>query len=298
MSEPTSAHDAVSRTKLMAIVVLYKRSARESTTCESLRIQQAGIESQVSCLLYDNSPDPVNTDGFEHWLHAEDPANGGLSKAYNYALKLAKERGCEWLLLLDQDSTLPPGFVVNLLANIESVRPRSEIAAIVPRIVSSGRQVSPMRVLPGREVPYDGYNSVTSGWISAINSAAAVRVSFLEAIGGFSNDFWLDYLDYWLFRKLYESGKRIFVTDDCVQHDLSVVNVKHSVSPERFRNILAAEMRFTNEYLSLGWRVALAIRLLARTAKHLLLRNKKLAQPCLRAAFVQTQSELARWIHL
>lgn len=272
----------------MAVVVLYECSPYASSTCASLRAQQAEVGNRLSCLLYDNSPDPLETKPFEGWLHAEDPANGGLSKAYNYALGLAKERGCEWLLLLDQDSTLPPDFVFSLLAIIDSVEPRAEIAAIVPRILSSGRQVSPVKVLPGREVPLDGINTVTSGWVSAINSAAAVRVGFIESIGGFSNDYWLDFLDYWLFRKLYESDKRIFVTDSCVQHDLSVMNARHSVSPERFRNILAAEMRFTNEYLGLGWRVALAFRLLARTAKHLVLRNdEKTAAIAMGFAFSQ-----------
>lgn len=282
---------------LSIVIVLYRCSVSASSTCRSLAAQGRKMPARISCLIYDNSPAPSSESIPEGWSYVSDVMNGGLARAYNYASSLARQQDCSWLLLLDQDSVLPLDFLDGLLASIALVQHSLEIAAIVPRVFCGKRLISPVRPHLGRETPFNESGVISSGWISAINSATAIRLSFLENIGGFSNEFWLDYLDYWFFRILYESGKRVLVSDACVQHALSVVGLGRELDNDRFRNILAAEMSFTNRYLGPMWRVALAIRLFLRGTKHWIRgADRKLAETALKFTLSQLRyvSRLSR----
>ena len=68
-----------------------------------------------------------------HYVH--DPSNGGLASAYNYALARAESEEREWLLLLDQDTSLTAEFISELVETSESLalplrggRHRSQVA--------------------------------------------------------------------------------------------------------------------------------------------------------------------------
>ncbi len=63
--------------------------------------------------------------------------------------------------------------------------------------------------------------------------------------------------------------------DAVIQHELSVTDMNRGMSVERYSNILAAELRFTNEFLPPLWRLALIPRLLARALKHLIVTSDK-----------------------
>lgn len=291
MNEQIFANPHVSVSRIFAVIVLYRHSISQSSTCTSLLGQSDSAGNRLICLVYDNSPEPASETPPSGWTYFSDTHNGGLSKAYNYAFTLAKEQGCDWLLLLDQDSILPPNFLVTLFSVIDGVQNSLDIAAIVPRVFSSARQISPVRPHPGREVSIHLYNSVASGWVSAINSAACIRTDFVASIGGFAKEFWLDYLDYWLFLKLYRCGKQVFISEARVQHELSVASFERSMSYERYQNVLAAEMHFTNQYLGPVWQLALVARLLMRTAKHLILgHDKRFAWAAFRAFCTQLVS--------
>jgi GT2 family glycosyltransferase len=291
MSELAFASPHVTSFRILAVVVLYKCSLSTSSTCRSLLNQHGSCGNRIAILAYDNSPEPVLETPPQGWTYFSDSKNGGLSKAYNHSLSLAQDQGCDWLLLLDQDSVLPPNFLVTLFAAVDGIQDRVGIAAIVPKVFSGTRQVSPIRPRPGREVPIDLHECVASGWVSAINSAACIRTTFLASIGGFAKEYWLDYLDYWLFLKIYESGKQVFISKARVHHGLSVANFECCMSYERYQNLLAAEMRFTNNHLGPVWRIVLAIRLLMRTAKHLILGHDTcFARATFRAAQTQTLS--------
>ncbi len=132
-----------------------------------------------------------------------------------------------------------------------------------------------MLPLLGREVPFDRRNVVESHWLTAINSGTCLSVDFIEGIGGFSKIFWLDYLDHWLFKMINSRCKSVYVSDVVLQHDLSVSNMNAGLTVERYRNVLIAERRFTNDHLPLLWRVVLVPRLLARALKHLILTSNK-----------------------
>jgi GT2 family glycosyltransferase len=281
--------------KILAVIVLYKCSINQSSTCISMRTQDSYDNGAVCCLIYDNSP-IGNSDGLPPgWIYVSDPTNKGLPAAYNHAISRAKHSGAQWLLLLDQDSRLPKNFMANLQSEVAACHKRSEIVAIVPIVFSNLRQVSPFLPKLGFDRPYNLSRSITSEWIAAINSATCIRISFLESIGGFCTVFWLDYLDHWLFRKIYDNGHSVFVGEMRIEHSLSVANFNQGLEASRYKNVLAAEMAFTNRCLPAYWGLILVMRLIARSVKHsIVTRDKRLALLMITAAVKQIVTIISR----
>jgi len=276
------------RSRVLVIVVLYKNSITRSSTCISINAQKAYDRDAISILVYDNSP-VGNSEGLRSgWKYVSDTANRGLAAAYNYALLQTKFSGAQWLLLFDQDSSLPVDFFANLQDEIALCRDDPRIVAIVPVVFSNRRQVSPIRPMLGLDRPYKITGSASSLWLMAINSGAAIRVSFVDSIGGFSKEFWLDYLDHWLFRKIHDMAYAVYVSNTKIEHSLSVADFNQDLAISRYRNILNAEANFTNQYLPIYWRPLLVLRLLIRAAKHSIFTdNKRMALLMLSAAWKQ-----------
>ncbi len=240
-------------------------------------------------LVYDNSPSAWDGPWESRWSYRHDPSNGGIRAAYEYALQCAAP-GFRWLLLLDQDSELPPDFLQQLLLAAERCADQPRVAAIVPRVYAGNRQVSPLRVRIGR---LDGtlQTGLLPFEVTCLNSGAALRLEFLRELGGFNPEFWLDYLDYWLFHEIHRRGFEVFAMETALQHRLSVLDYNHDVSLERYRNILAAEMRFTNRYRPFLERLLFVPRLGARTVKQALkVRDKRIALHSSRALLEQCVS--------
>ena len=269
-------------------MVLYRCSIEESLTYRSIRAQDSYSHGLISFLIYDNGPTDQSENTPSDWMYVSNPSNGGLPAAYNYALMKADQGQCNWLLLFDQDSDLPKNFLANLQDQIGLHDQNPTVAAIVPFVFSNDRQVSPFLPSLGFDRRYGDRDTVVSRWISAINSATSVRVSYVKTIGGFSSEFWLDYLDHWLFRKIYSTGYSVFVGNVAIKHNLSVANFNAGMEISRYKNVLKSEMYFTNHYLSYFAKLALVARLTARGIKHALLtHDKRICQLMLSAAWKQ-----------
>ena len=280
---------------IQCVVVLYKQSPKESEALSSLvRIcsSEALLASQIAILVHDNSPQAQeyvldSSEPAEHicieYHHA--PANLGLAHAYNCALALARECSIPWLLLLDQDTRVTKQFLIQLLESLGEASTQ-ECCAFVPQLVFNDLVLSPQIV---NKVFYQrmpiGFSGLASKRLVAFNSGACIRVSSLMAIGGFPNEFWLDYLDHMIFHSLQESGGRVFVLDSRLEHSLSVADLESNVSHERYGNLLQAEWMFVRKTKWGGGPLIHRIRLLKRAISHFLkLRNKSYALQTLRSA--------------
>jgi GT2 family glycosyltransferase len=278
---------------LCVIVVLYQRALCASPTCLSLS-NQSFLGPGDTFIVYDNSPHsnlgPIPTG----WEVVTDSSNGGLLAAYSYAVSRAEAAGCAWVLLLDQDTDLPPDFLLAAHKMVAQLRDQADVVAIVPVVKAGKRQLSPMIPRLGRESPFVPREVVEKRWLMAINSGTCLRVDFIESIGGFSEAFWLDYLDHWLFKMIHNRRKSVYVSSMVLQHELSVANMNKGLSAQRYRNVLRAERQFTNGYLPPLWRLVLVPRLLLRALKHLVMtRDKRLGFLMVAGAATQ-MAELVR----
>ena len=144
------------------------------------------------------------------------------------------------------------------------------MAAVVPKIFQGGRPISPALVEWGRVRPVKNIEAgIGQTGLTAINSGALVRTIFLKGIGGFNQQFKLDYLDHWLFSEIKRRGKKVYVTGAVAGHDLSIGN-QSPVTPGRFRSIRAAETLFYREYAG-GWNFTChVLNLVLRSFRYLL----------------------------
>jgi GT2 family glycosyltransferase len=266
---------AKSQRVVLPILVLYNCSLENSATYQTLVASSIhGGMDPVLLAIYDNSETPQVKSSEEALLLAykHDSTNSGLAAAYNWALEIAELRGFSWLLLLDQDTRLPSTFLESLLGVVNLYDTNQSVAAIVPFVKDGLAEISPRRVRFGRLTPLPKQSpSVTKCEVTAINSGAAIRVSFVQSLGGFNPNYRLDWLDHWLFRQLYAQGKRVALTNSVLEHALSVSDYRNHVSLSRYRSVLSSEILFmTTEKRRVEFGVYV-FRLLLRSVKQLVI---------------------------
>jgi GT2 family glycosyltransferase len=260
------------QTKVLAIIVLYKCKTEESSALSSIRAAMMRCSTvDLKILIVDNSPEQNTfSDSSKDFVYFGAASNEGLAGSYNRALEIACAENFEWLLTLDQDTTLPCDFMTNMGALALRCQKDQTIAGIVPQLKSGNFILSPNYVHLFRRTPVPlGFTGLNEGEIYALNSAALLRVTAIRELGGFCEDFWLDQLDLWLHHQLYRAGRRVFVAGEIqVEHKLSLVDYG-SLSPTRFRNFLEAESAFFDLYKGPLDNLVLTAALFIRYCKHM-----------------------------
>jgi rhamnosyltransferase len=111
--------------------------------------------------------------------------NLGVARALNIGIRRARLLGYEWVLLLDQDSVPDAGMVEELIAAHASFPDPARLA-----VLGAGfRDVHPPGAAPGSaEPPWEEVESV-------ITSGSLVRLETLDRLGGFRDEFFIDYVD-------------------------------------------------------------------------------------------------------
>lgn len=245
--------------KIYIVIVLYKQKWVDIPSRDC--IENLVHRDAVEMLIYDNSPEEQTVSFFEEQsvTYIHNSMNPGLASAYNQALSFAKD--FEWLVLLDQDTKLSSSFFYE----IAKAQPTDQVVSLVPRIFSGNQQISPVfsNQYVSKKSIYPKEGSYSE--IMAINSASVLRVSFLKEIGGFNEEFPLDFLDHWLYWKINDVGRKVQILPVKIQHSLSVLDYT-TLKFTRYQSILAAERLFYGEY---------AVALKKQHRRHLLKRALK-----------------------
>jgi len=268
--------------KIVIVLVIYKLKLIESSTFDTLikAYYKHNKFEYFELIIYDNSPIKQNINvriPFQtQYIH--DSSNGGLYAAYTYTLNRAIETKCDWILLLDQDTKIPLNYFF-LLSKITADKSLdNDVVAIVPKVFTiNGKIISPCKLYIGRirKSIKLGYAGICDFKISAINSGAFIKVNFLIAIGGFNPLFKLDFVDHWIFYKIFACRKKVFILDSIIEHELSVTNYDIYMSKERYKNILNSEILFINLYSSKLEKIIYFLRLIIRSFKQLIfIKNK------------------------
>ena len=257
------------------MIVLHKMLPSESAAFRTLRAAIPGLQNEqaeIKVLLYDNTPGGQDPGALPAGVqYRADHENGGLSTAYNYALQIAHDEGFNWLLSLDQDTSLPIDFLCKLCNAAMFVAPMHDVAAIAPRILDDGRVVSPFTHMKHcsalmRNIPNEFVGIPTEN-VYAINSAFTIKVSALKAIGGYDSRFNLDFCDLVIGYRLHCQNLRVYVAGNIhVEHELSVLDLMNRTTPERYEAIRRAEEAFYDEYLGKTAGMVLLLRLIYRLA--------------------------------
>ncbi len=231
---------------VLAIVVLYGMTADESPAFRSLRhLLEAGA-AEFEVMVFDNTPYEQPRPNAFSGIYQHDAANPGLATAYNFALRRARQRGLQWLLLLDQDTTVTSAYLLEIGAELGGLQPG--ICALVPQLMRGSSILSPL--IPPFSPAGEIGHGVSARALHYFNSGALLRVSALEGVGGFPQDFPLDYLDHATFHLLQASGGQVHVLQAQLAHSLSQdeAAADHDAQARRHAGILRAAARFYRRF--------------------------------------------------
>ena len=151
-----------------------------------------------------------------------DGSNLGLAAALNRGLALLPEQ-TEAVLLLDQDSVIPDGLIEGLAKDLDD--PTVGIVGPSPVDALSGRRYE---TLAGRHKQFDDRDVV-------ITSGMLIRRESLAEIGGFREDFFVDYVDVDFCLRAKRNGVRI-VRDMALE-------MPHSIGEVQTHRFLGKEVK-------------------------------------------------------
>lgn len=163
------------------------------------------------------------------YVHDNTDENVYLAKAYNKGLEYAKENGYAWLVLLDADTKVTELYLKAVQETVGSQRPESVYCPVL--IGENGQQLSPKKVY---------------GIPVAFNSGLLLPVAVIDCLGGFNEDYPLDYLDYWMCYQLQQHHVDLRTLPVQMTHSLSLQTYAYMPSC-RYASLLAAEKRFAQE---------------------------------------------------
>lgn len=146
--------------------------------------------------LWDNTPGGCGLNEILDFPIYSNGENLGLSKSYNEALKYAKKHGFDYLMTMDQDSKwVRFETYINQICKRESLSPFESLYFV--------------STAAGNDIPF---TPITSG---GINSGAIIPVSFLDKIGGYNTDFFVDAIDDWLILEACKDKMNCFLVGNC-----------------------------------------------------------------------------------
>lgn len=127
--------------------------------------------------------------------------NVGIAAALNRLSVAALERGCGYLVTLDQDSVCAPDMVAKLRKHVNEMTP-----LVTPFIVD--RNKTTLEGYAQLELPAVQYHRRAASK-GAITSGSLLNLNTLEELGGFDELLFIDYVDYDLNMRLMRAGYRI-----------------------------------------------------------------------------------------
>jgi GT2 family glycosyltransferase len=246
------------------VVVLYKSSIEESTACRSLLSVKVPPSMRLLGLIFDNTPGkPAESRTIDRNIdYCSSGRNLGLPAAYNDAIRRGFLCGAEYILLIDQDSSVTYEFLEAAAQALE--RPLPDQVAWVPHIIANGRIISPYRItaLGMAKFGYDPRKPTASYF--AINSYSIISISFLTQMGGFEQYYWLDALDSWFYSYVAKAARTVGIINVTVTHKLSLL--EGNVPTWRLLNIARYEACYYWERLSPAQAITGTLRVLGRGA--------------------------------
>lgn len=306
-SPPTEVpiHDAGAGPKILIVVVRYQTPLEDSETIRTLRPALAGdtqASRTFSTLIWDNSSvaqSPAELPIEVEYRHSTE--NVGVSGAYNYAMELAEQRGFSWLLLLDQDTLLPQGFLAVMHGHAERLEREEQIAAVAPTVLMEGHPVSPkiMSRWGGAKDPAPGFQGSVSKELIIMNSGMLLRVSALRRIGGYSMDFWLDFSDRYVCHMLAEHGYGVWLAGELrLDHNVSIMAGEGATPLARYQIMMGAQDAYFSQYKSLLRNLVFCHRLLRNALRERRIRPERsriLLKHLLRRLTMRKRRRLEEW---
>lgn len=131
--------------------------------------------------------------------------NLGIASALNQGFNYAKNK-YQWVCTFDQDSNVPDDYKTKLFASLLSHSEKSNVAVIGPQI---------FEMSINKNVPYSWLKNARIFEVpTVITSGSLIRLSAFEAVGGFNERLFIDYVDHEFSLKLRSKGYMVTLCGD------------------------------------------------------------------------------------
>lgn len=236
--------------EVLAVLVLYKCKLEDSQAFNSLCVSLECAGKILDILVYDNSPvaqyaekkfcrKNISID------YISDPSNPGVSKAYNTAASLAKEKGKKWLLLLDQDTCFP----LNAMEQYKVFIHQQEQIIGAPVLWTGTSCVSPCKFRWGRGKALKNYrigkNSLKHR--SLLNSGLIIPLDLFYKTEGYNEKIALDFSDHYFIKAVEKYAPYFCLLDILCVHDLSAQEFDKNKVHSRFIYYLLGALEYNKE---------------------------------------------------
>ncbi len=206
---------------IAAIVVVYNKACRDSSTCNCLEKMKTPLSHIV---IFDNSTSDYGNRSFceqKGWCFLGGEGNLGLSKAYNRCIDFLKEQDFTGTIcLFDDDTDLSEDY----FSALEKALSEKEAKIHVPLIFSAGNLISPSILDQNHRrklfsSPHEAL-SYPEKDLSAINSCMAIKMSVFENYR-YDENIFLDGIDHHFLDQMRKNGYTASVFDYHCNHSFS-----------------------------------------------------------------------------
>lgn len=252
---------------LLVVIVLYKTKLNDSLSFNTLINSSGFTKGEISFYIYDNSPeqnqkfhlsDNINV------FYEKDYNNSGISSAYNKAAEYAKSKDMEWLLLLDQDSSIPYDFIEKLEDSINKYKNQVLFAPILKH---NNLVLSPCKFefMKGSAMKMVSPGITSLKDISIFNSGILVKTSSFLIVGGYNEKVPLDFSDHSFVHRMKKNISEFVIMPIEINHQLSSFSNNYDVILRRFvqycQGVLNYHQFEQNSKLLLFWTFLRALKL-------------------------------------
>ena len=190
-----------------AVIVSYNPSADVLANIAALRPQVDSI------VVVDNGSSEQNLamlrrgrSEFDFEL-IENGCNLGIAAALNIGIREAKAKGCFWVALFDQDSTVEPGFIDLMREAYESSANPSQVGIVCPAYLDR---------LTGITLPLP--RSKAGEVVATPTSGSLIPVERFDKLGPFNESLFMDYVDVEFSLRNRRAGYSIVQSSQAVLH--------------------------------------------------------------------------------
>jgi len=148
---------------------------------------------------------------YKNLFYVNNNGNKGIAQALNLGARLAIKNGANWLLTMDQDSRFIGDSVKKLIEVIENLGNEAiGIVAPLHRVTNGQLQMQ---------------NSIVEE-LTVMTSGNLVNLPAYQKVGGFREDYFIDYVDHEYCLRLRKNGFKILVvTSSILEHNLGTIRV-------------------------------------------------------------------------
>lgn len=212
---------------IYSILVVYNKDIASSKSYNFIKMY-----SSIKLIVCDNSTmenkneEKVLNDGH---IYISMHGNAGLSKAYNVALNRIPYSKDDYVLLLDDDTTLTDEYMQTIF---ECIKSKKDV--YVPIVRTQNMLMSPVISKNGCIHPIKNVDQIQNESISAINSGMLICTNVFKDYK-YPEQMFLDYVDHAFMYEMNHRHKQIMLMDVTVFQSFSIDEFNKDAEKKRFK---------------------------------------------------------------